>query len=170
VIELPVAANDIPRITPAQHSGEQRRAAVVNIRLEPRPEMRAGKRVGVALVLGAVACTICADLIRQVHMSEHPDIIRLTRPYLQLSAEDDYFAAVHKLGHPRVEHVAMGEGGRVYRVLDYGFRRYRVVLMGPASNAARYIGTLAADGRIVDEVRMPDGGDSSSLLRSMPRF
>jgi hypothetical protein len=164
VIELPVAVNDVPRTAAASH----RLAPVVNIRLEQRPEWRISKRLGVALVLGAVACTICADIVRQVE--QRADLARLTRPYLQLSAEDDYFAAVHKLGSPRADSVVMAGGGRVYRVLDYGARRYKVVLMGPSRSDALYIGALAADGRIVDAVRLGNGNTSDGLLRSMPPF
>jgi hypothetical protein len=122
----------------------------------------------VALVLGAVACTICADMVRQVE--QRADLARVTRPYLQLSAEDDYFAAVHKLGSPRADTVVMADGGRVYRVLDYRARRYRIVLMGRSRSDARYIGALAADGRIVDAVRLGNGTTSGGLLRSMPPF
>lgn len=174
VIELPVAVNDGRRPGAPRRVESERLAPVVNIRLEQRPEVRVGKRFGVALVLGAVACTICADIARQIETSQRPDMIRLTRPYLQLSAEDDYFATVHKLGKPSGEHVVTGEWGTVYRVLDYGLGRYHVVLTGPGTNAGRYTGTLARDGRIVDEVKMPDGQSSSALLRallrSMPPF
>jgi hypothetical protein len=165
VIELPVAVNDVPRTA----SVPDRLAPVINIRLEQRPEIRVSKRVGVALVLGAVACTICADIARQVELNR-PDLIRWTRPYLQLSAEDDYYAAVHKLGSPRRDNVAVADGGRVYRVLDYGSSRYRIVLMGSSRSDARYIGTLAPDGRIVDAVRTKGGNTSAGLLRSMPPF
>ena len=165
VIELPVAVNDIPRAA----SAPERLAPVINIRLEQRPEIRVSKRVGVALVLSAVACTICADIARQVELNR-PDLIRWTRPYLQLSADDDYYAAVHKLGSPRSENVAIGDAGRVYRVLDFGSSRYRIVLMGKSRSDARYIGTLGPDGRIMDAVRTRGGGTSASLLRSMPPF
>jgi len=165
VIELPVAVNDVPRPT----SAPERLAPVINIRLEQRPEIKVSKRVGVALVLGAVACTICADIARQVELNR-PELIRWTRPYLQLSAEDDYYAAVHKLGSPRAESVAVADGGRVYRMLDYGSGRYKIVLMGTSRSGARYIGTLAPDGRIIDAVRTRRGSTSASLLRSMPPF
>ena len=174
VIELPVAVNvavnDVPRVA----SAPERLAPVINIRLEQRPEIRVSKRVGVALVLGAVACTICADIARQVELNRpdliRPDLIRWTRPYLQLSAEDDYYAAVHKLGSPRSEHVAIADAGRVYRVLDYGSSRYRIVLMGRSRSDARYVGTLAPDGKIMDAVRTRGGSTSAGLLRSMPPF
>jgi hypothetical protein len=165
VIELPVAVNDLPRTT----SAPERLAPVINIRLEQRPEIRISKRVGVALVLGAVACTICADIARQVELNR-PDLIRWTRPYLQLSADDDYYAAVHKLGSPRSDTVGVADGGRVYRVLDYGPGRYRIVLMGHSRSDARYIGTLAPDGKIMDAVRTRTGSTSAGLLRSMPPF
>jgi hypothetical protein len=164
VIELPVAVNDSPRSAPAPN----RLAPVINIRLEQRPEWRISKRVGVALVLGAVACTICVDIVRQVE--QRADLIRLARPYLQLSADDNYFAAVHKLGSPQADTVVMADGGRVYRVLDYGPSRYRIVLMGPSRSEARYIGALTPDGRIVDAVRLQNGSASGGLLRSMPPF
>ncbi len=166
VIELPIAVNDVPRV----HESPRREhpAPVINIRLEQRPELRVGKRFGVALVLGAVACTIVADIARQIQANERADVIRFTRPYLQLGSDDDYFAVTHKLGKPGTDRTVTGERGAVYRVLAYGGGRYRVILEGPGRNAAKYIGTLARDGRVVDMVRRDGGGTSAGLLRSMP--
>ena len=42
--------------------------------------------------------------------------------------------------------------------------------MGNSQSDARYIGTLAQDGRIMDAVRTSGGATSARLLRSMPPF
>src|SRR5580692_6754925 len=93
VIEFPVAANDkSPRSGPP--------APVINIRLEPKPEARAWKWIGVAAILGAVAFTIVADIARQTPWRQRADLSRGYRSYLQLGLEDDYASTVRKLGAP----------------------------------------------------------------------
>src|ERR1700692_3791163 len=95
VIELPVAVSD--GRTPTR---SQRLAPVINIRLEPKPETRAWKWVGVAAVLGAVAFTIVADVARQTQLHQRPEWFRGYRSYLQLAPGDDYAAVIAKLGTP----------------------------------------------------------------------
>jgi hypothetical protein len=160
VIELPVAVIDghaPPR------SG--RLAPVINIRLEAKPEIRAWKWIGVAAVLGAVAFTIFADVARQTQWRQRADLSRGYRSYLQLGPEDDYASTVRKLGLPS-RTGSNAADARVFRALTYTPRRYSVILMGPAMDDARYIGTLDLQGRVLDAVRLPDGSSAESLLNS----
>jgi hypothetical protein len=160
VIEFPVAVSDSH--APAR-SGQP--APVINIRLEPKPEARAWKWIGVAAILGAVAFTIVADVARQTQWRQRADLSRGYRSYLQLGAEDDYASIIRKLGLPSRtgSHVA---NARVFRSLTYTARRYSVILMGPTKDDARYIGTLDLHGRVLDVVRLPDGSSGESLLNS----
>jgi hypothetical protein len=173
VIELPVAVpmavNDARPATPHP----PRLAPVVNIRLEPRPEIRAGKKIGVAMMLGAMVCLIVADLARQIQMRQRADVFRISRSYLQLTPADDYFSTLRKLGTPASDRIINGPGGRSWRVLSYTRREFRVVLMGPAPSSpysARYIGTLDPRGRILGAPALPDGSNAAALLHSVPAF
>jgi len=162
VIELPVAVID-------NHPAPSRSAhlaPVINIRLEQKPEARVWKWVGVAVVLGAVACTIVADIARQ-SQSQRADLFRVRgyRAWLQLSANDDYASTIRKLGPPAVVR-SYEDGDRTFRELAYPSRRYAVVLMSSRRQEARYIGTLDVRGRVLDAVRFPDGSTAEQFLSS----
>jgi hypothetical protein len=165
VIEFPVgrgrsAVND-GRTAPLPHH----LAPVINIRLEPKPETRAWKWIGVAAVLGAVAFTIVADVSRQAQSHQGADLFHGYRPYLQLGPGDDYASTVRKLGLPaRASSRETGE--RVFRSLAYPGRRYSVILMGSTERDAHYIGTLDPRGRVLDAVRLRDGSSAVSLLNA----
>jgi hypothetical protein len=176
VIEFPVAVNDGGIAAPRS----RHLAPVINIRLETKPEYRARKWIGVAAVLGAVACTIFADVTRQAQLHQRADLFRGYRSYLQLGPDDDYASTVRKLGPP-AKAGSQEIGDRVFRSLAYPARRYSVILMGTKPDQARYpgdlryIGTLDPQGRILEAVRFPDGSSAEPLLdsfglRSLPRF
>lgn len=160
VIEFPIAVNDNRAVPRPGHL-----APVINIRLEPKTEVRAWRWIGVAAVLGACALAIVADFTRQTTVRPRPDFFRGYRAYLQLGPDDDYASVVRRLGAPaRSESVE--SGARVFRSLDYPWRRYSVVLMGTHSIKPRYIGTLDPSGRVLDTVRLTDGTSSESVLNS----
>jgi hypothetical protein len=165
VIEFPVevalAVNDN-----ASTQRPRQMAPVINIRLEPRPEMRTRKWMGVAAVLGAVALTIITDVARQSQSHPRWDLYRGYRSFLQLSPDDDYSSAVRKLGMPAGSQTAEVDG-RVVRSLNYPERRYSVVLLGSSSTNARYIGTVNMQGRILDSVRAGDGSTYELFLHSL---
>jgi hypothetical protein len=169
VIELPVAVNDTVKDTRPSSTRALHLAPVINIRLEPAPEVRARKWLGVAVVLGAVACTIVANIAWQSQTRQRADLFRSYRPWLQLSAEDDYASTIRHLGVPSIVHSA-NSGGRVFEALEYTSRHYSVVLMGSTLDKARYIGALDTHGRVLDAVRLQDGSISQPLLRSLPSF
>ena len=171
VIEFPRAGNDSG--TASQRSPHPP-APVINIRLEPKPETRAWKWIGVAAVLGAVAFTIVADVTRQSQLHQRADLFRGYRSYLQLGPDDDYASTVRKLGLP-TKSGSRDTGERVFRSLAYPARRYSVVLMGRNEHDARYIGAVDPRGRVLDAVRLRDGSSAESLLnaaglRSVPSF
>ncbi|HXP59586.1 MAG TPA: hypothetical protein VN829_03790 [Dongiaceae bacterium] len=175
VIEFPSAVNPMA-VSKAAGSAPRPRhpAPVINIRLEPKPESRAWKWIGVAAVLGAVAFTIVADVTRQAQPRQRADLFRGYRPYLQLGPDDDYASTVRKLGLP-AKTVSGETGERMFRSLAYPGRRYSVILMGSNEQDARYIGALDPRGRVLDAVRLRDGSSAESLLnaaglRSLPSF
>jgi len=170
VIEFPVAVNDGGIAAPrSQHP-----APVISIRLETRPESRAWKWIGVAAVLGAVACTVFVDVTRQAQFHQRADLFRGYRSYLQLGPDDDYASTVRKLGLP-ARAGSHQTGDKVFRSLAYPARRYSVILMGSKPDRQRYIGTLDPQGRVLDAVRFPDGSSAEPALdsfglRSFPAF
>jgi hypothetical protein len=164
VIVMPPPSTDP---APVAHAG--RRAPVVNIRLETRPETRLRKWIGVAALLGTVAFTIAADLSRQPAAHPRPDAFRGFRSYLQLGPDDDYAATIAKLGLPsRTSTVARGDN--LLRSLTYAPRNYSVVLLSPPHGGSRYVGTVDLHGRVLDAVQFADGSTARSLLRSLPAF
>jgi hypothetical protein len=170
VIEFPVAApiavNDVRRSPPHP----PRLAPVVNIRLEPPAETRTGKKIGVAVMLGAIMCLIAADLARQMQIRQRADVMRISRSYLQLTPADDYVSTLRKLGTPAFDRTVTGPAGNSVRVLSYPRREFRVVLMGPNPAETRYIGAVDPHGRILGAAASPDGSDTIALLHSVPSF
>lgn len=166
VIELPVAVNDSPR---ASSSGKQlpgaHLAPVINIRLEPKAEVRAWKWIGVAFVLGAVATTIVANIAWQSQPRQRPDLFRTYRPWLQLTSDDDYASTVRRMGTPSAVRI-MQSGDAVFQSLVYEARRYSVILMGRDKESGRYVGTIDTRGHVLDAVRLTNGSTSERLLQS----
>jgi hypothetical protein len=165
VIELPMAVNDS---RPAPHP--QHLAPVINIRLEPHPEVRTVKKIGVAMMLGAMVCLIVADLARQLQMRQRADVFRISRSWLQLTAADDYSSVLRKLGTPASDRTLSGPDGNSWRVLTYPGREFRVVLECRAGASPHYIGALDPGGRVLGAVSLPDGSSAAALLRSVPSF
>jgi hypothetical protein len=149
VIEFPLAmaVNDNRPV-----AAEPRRLApVVNIRLEPRSATRKGTKMAVAIMLGAIASLVLADIAREV---------QTRRSAVRLSSRDDYTSVVHKFGPPATEWTR----GQL-QLLSYPQRHATLVLRN-----SRYIGTLGSGGRILDAVALPDHVSSAPLLRSVPPF
>ncbi len=175
VIEMPVAAPVAVNDTRPATARAGHLAPVINIRLEPPTEVRLGKRMGVALLLGAVGLTIVAGIARQVQGPQRGDVFRPYRGFLQLKPTDTYASTVRKLGTPALDRSREADG-RVYRALvyrsyGYGSRYFCVVLMGSGTAAeGQYIGTVDNRGRLMDAVRFPDGSTSEWMLRSLPKF
>ena len=165
VIELPVAVND-GRPGPVRHA---RPAQVVNIRLEPKREIAAGKWIGVVFALGAVALTIVTNVARQAQTHLHTDFFRASQAYQQFGPGDDYFSIVAALGTPAKDR-SITANGRVYRMLTYPARHFSVVIAGTTAVGGRYAGTLDLHGRILHSAQFVDGSTSEPILRAMPAF
>jgi hypothetical protein len=145
VIELPVLVCDGDE-DEAHETG--RRAPVVSIRLETKPE--AGKWVGVALVLGVVTCTIIAGITTQAH--RRPDSGAVSRVWLELTGNDDYRTILRKLGAPARER-SFERNGKTIRILAYPALRFSVVLRGRNIAEARYSETLDMRGQVLGSDR-----------------
>ncbi len=159
VIELPVAVNQSGYVTPHP----ERLAPVVSIRLEPPPASYKGRKIGVGLMLSALACWIGVSIERQGQSHRRDDDLKLSRSYLQLNAGDDYTSVVGKLGPPSGERFLNGA-----RILDYPMRQFSVVLAG-APGYPRYVGALDPLGRVLNAAPSQDGASASRYLRSLAR-
>jgi hypothetical protein len=152
VIELPVPRTEAATEDATEENPRTGRLApVVSIRLEPKTE--AGKWIGVALVLGAVACTIVAGITAQ--SGRRADAGAVSRAWLELSRDDDYSAVLTKLGTPAREH-SFERNGMAFRVLVYPALRFSVILRGRDVPAAHYAETVDLRGRVL-------GSDSPPL-------
>ncbi len=139
VIELPVAVNDNGTQQPSMSS---RPAQVVNIRLEPKRDLPAGKWIGLVFALGAVAFTIIASVARQTQPRPRIDFTRASQAYHQFGPDDDYGSVITALGKPAQDRAVTDTDGHIYRLLTYPARQFSVVL-----DEGRYAGALDMHGR-----------------------
>jgi hypothetical protein len=164
VLEMPRMAGAPPAPAPAPrdpHAPAVRRAAT--------PESRIGRLIAFALGIGLLACVLVFAVLRFGPMRP----VKFTaadQDFLSLSRRDDYFSIVRTLGRPAEDHWRSETGALQYRLLSYPQRGYYVVLLGSDRNDAHYIGALDRNWRVVHYVDLPGSGDTSSMLRSLPRF
>jgi hypothetical protein len=144
VVELPVTVE--PDEEPASRPQTGHRAQVINIRLETKTEPGASKWIGVAMVLGAVACAIVAGVTSQ--SARRPDSGTVSRAWLQLSQDDDYQSVLAKLGPPARER-SFERNGSGFRVLVYPAFRFSVVLRGTSLPSAHYAETVDQRGHVI---------------------
>jgi len=172
VIELPVAVNQSGFVVPPH---PERLAPVVSIRLESHRKLYTGRKIGVGLMLGAVACWVAVNVERQSQVHQRADALLLSRSYLQLSPGDDYGTVVRKLGKPAMDQRVSGphidkQWDERLRVLSYPRRQFAVVLAGTAAGDFRYIGAVDPLGRVLNAPTLPDGSSAASVLHALPRF
>jgi hypothetical protein len=171
VIEMPIAVGAPARTpSPAQRTGL---APVVGIRLETNTESHIFRIVGGALVLGIVAAYVAVNFYRDSALRQRPAYLARERTYLSLTAQDDYYAVVRKMGAPAHERWQGSTRGTRYRALSYPDQACTIVLMVPpgenAGENATYIGALDANWNPVHTVRL-SSGDAGALLRGLTRF
>jgi len=168
VIEMPRAVNDT--IRPAVTEDTPKPAPVVGIRLESGAESRVGLLIGAVLVLGVLVCFLVISLFRTARDGSRIVYKPVVQSNLGMSADDDYYAVVRKLGIPADDHWRPGSGEMKYRLLSYPDRGVSVVLMGTEESKALYVGSFDTNWRVVDSVNLPGGKNTSSMLRALPRF
>ena len=164
VIEMPMAVNDVRRSVHATSL-----APVIPIRLEPPPQSRRGRKIGVAVMLGAVALTFVADMVRQVDWQRRADAFRFARAWRRLSPGDTFPSVATKVGPPAADASFTSVQGLRFRVLSWPNRQMKIVLMATGSEEEHYLGTVGAGGRILQFVEV-SGEDVPLLLRSATQF
>ncbi len=168
VIEMPRAVGDVPRALVEEAPSAP--APVVSIGLEAGPESRIGKLIGVALVSGIVLCVLVVGLFRGFATGGRVEYRAVLQSDLDLTARDDYFAVVRKLGRPETDRWSSDQGAVHYRLLGYPQQGMSAVLMGVERDKVQYIGAVDQQGRPVHTVTLPSGSDSAAMLRRLPKF
>ena len=164
VIPMPLAVNDSLRPPRAATL-----APVVPIRLEPPRRSLRGRKLGVAVMLGAVTLTLIADIARQVDWQRRAEAFRFARAWRKLLPGDTFGAVVGKVGQPAEDKAFTSVNGLHFRVLSWPGRQLRIVLMATGGEEEHYLGTVGADGRVLQFVQV-SGEDVPMLLRSAIQF
>jgi hypothetical protein len=166
VIELPRSPLDVTAHGSAPAT-PQHPPAVSH--LEDRAEFRLGKFIVIALAAGLLLCTVLVLLFRSGRDGSRISYRGVVQSDLGLTAGDDYYAVVRKLGAPSSDRWRSGSGELQYRVLEYPQRNLAVILVGTDRGKEHYIGAMDREWRVIDSVTL-HGGDSAGLLRSLKRF
>jgi hypothetical protein len=168
IIEMPIAVGAAAPPPSAPQKAEP--APVVGIRLESKTDSHIFRLVGGALVIGIVAAYFVVNFYRDGIPRPRIAYTAKDQSYLELTARDDYYDVVRKLGAPANDRWQTETGTIQYRALSYPDRAYTVILMGTDRKGASYIGTLDANWNPIHSVQFPHGGSTDSLLRGLKRF
>jgi hypothetical protein len=169
VIEMPIAVGGAPRTATEDAPARADPAPIVGIRLEPS-DKRIFKLIGGALAVALLLYVIAVNLNRVGELRQRNVTFTASdQQFLDLSAHDDYLRIVQKLGQPASDH-ERDVGTIKYRALGYPDRRYTVILMGPESKTAHYIGVVDDRWRPLHSVELRTGGTTQSLLRALQPF
>jgi hypothetical protein len=123
------------------------------------------------LIGGAVLLAISLLVVAVVVMNRPVSYKGMEQLALQLNGNDDYSSIVRKLGPPSDDHWRPEAGEALqYRALRFKGEPYTLVLMGMDRDSARYIGALDKDWKAIHSVRLPSGGDTLAILRTVPKF
>jgi hypothetical protein len=117
------------------------------------PPKSRGRRLATALVCALLAGLVLIVLLRFA-------LLRRAEPTRGLAASDDYASVVRRLGPAAEVHERPP-----YRALWYPKRSCYVVLLD-----GHYIGVLDSRWHVIDHVERPGRGDTTPLLRGLPRF
>jgi hypothetical protein len=134
-----------------------------------RPESRAGRLIAIAFGVALVACLLVLAAYR-LGTLRPVQFTAADQDFLALTRHDDYFEVVQRLGPPASDRWRSESGELQYRALWYPQRAYYVVLFGPDRKDSHYIGALDRNWRVIHYVELPGGGNTASMLRTLPRF
>lgn len=168
VIQMPVAVN-APVAVP-QPAERSEPAPVIGIRVASATDSRILKLIGAVMVIGVFSFFVVWNFYREGVLRPRVNYTLRDTDYLELTAHDDYWGVVQKLGNPTSDHWRSESGEIQYRALYYQPRSYVVILMGTDRRSATYIGTLDQDWNPVHSVQYRSGTTTFSMLRSLKRF
>ena len=164
VIEMPLAANDVPRPRmAAPESGQP--AQVVGIRVESGEESQKSRKLLGAVAAGILTCIVGMVIFRDAAGGSRARFFgAASRLSLPFKGTDDYESVVGRLGYPETSRTRTLQDGRAFYLLRYPDRGFTVVLIGTDRADASYVGALGRGGRVVHSITLPDGRDSAALL------
>lgn len=136
---------------------------------EGKTESRVGKLIALALILGLVGCVFLIYLFQGAR-GGRVTYEAILQTDLALTAQDDYFDIIRKLGAPKEDHWRSETGEMQYRILEYPDRGFSIVLMGVERDKARYVGALDKNWKVVHSVKLPGGGDTRAMLQKLQKF
>lgn len=165
IIEMPKSAGS--SASPAGEAMAPRPEGFSALRMDSPAEGRLGRLIIGALVLFILACFLVISIYRG-RAGGRVQYQGIEQSSLGLTAADDYFAVVRKLGTPFGEAWLSEEGALQYRALRY--RDATIILMGAERNKEHYIGALNKEWKPIDTVQLPNGHNTGSMLRSLKRF
>ena len=166
VIQMPLAANDVPRpwlSAPPPEPGQL--APVVGIRVEGTPESQKGRKILGAVAAGILTCVVGMVIFRDATAGARARFLKpVSRVSLPFTANDDYESVVDRIGYPESTRSRPSPDGSVFYLLRYPDRGFTVVLLGVDRADASYVGALGRGGRVVHSVTLPNGQNSAALL------
>lgn len=142
----------------------------MNIRMDSGAEARIGRMILVSLVVAVAGLAIVVAFYRGRTSGEQVEFRSVLQSNLGLSAQDDYFAVVRKLGQPQEDRWRADQGELQFRGLKYPDRKITIILMGSDRKNARYIGSVNGEGLVIDSVDMPGGVNTAAIIRRLPKF
>jgi hypothetical protein len=167
VLEMPRTAEGISINEQPVEPAQQERVA--RIRPPATPESRVGRLIA-AVLGGSLLVCLLGVIVLRLGALRPVEFTSVDQDFLSLTHNDDYYAVVRKLGAPARDRWRAETGELQYRALWYPQRSYHVILMGSSRAEARYIGAMDDNWRVIHYVELAGGGDTASILRSLPRF
>ena len=142
----------------------RRLAPVVGIRTETPQETRKNRKfvgvIAVSILIAIVSMVVLREASRARFFSAP---VRLSLPF---TASDDYLSVVARWGHPAMTRSHPVAGGGEYYLLRYPDRSLTIVLLGTDREHAFYLGALGRGGRVLHSTNLPDGTDSTGMVRA----
>ena len=143
----------------------------------PTPAMLGGTRIGdvgeskmgLYILGGIIAVLFVVYGVISYSRGDRVEYHSVLQEDLGLTAADDYYAVVRKLGAPGNDRWSDGKDLQ-YRAMAYPARHFTVILMGTEQKNALYIGAVNDDWRPVHTVKHAGHGDTRSLLEGLKRF
>ncbi|MCW5978881.1 MAG: hypothetical protein KIT09_12425 [Bryobacteraceae bacterium] len=137
---------------------------------ESATDVKIERLVAGALIVGVIATALLVAFFRGRESGGRITYEAVLQQDLNLTAEDNYFSVVRKLGEPEKVRWRSEQGERQYEALEYPRLGVTVILMGADRKEMLYIGAKDKNWKNVHSVTLPSGTGTDSILRSLPRF
>ena len=160
---------EMPSSSAPPAAGESLAAAPPK-RRESATERQIQRLIVGSLIIGVIVTALLVAFFRERESGEQITYEAVVQHDLNLTAQDNYFAVVRKLGEPAKTRWRSDQGAQQYEALEYPDRALTVILMGADRNEMTYLGAKDKDWKNVHSVKLPNGINSASILRSLPRF